>query len=128
MLAFQDKYEIIRRLGQGGYSEVFECRNLQTERLVAVKILQRTKNSVELKRFQNEAKLLSSLSHPNIVRVFEFGVVAGDKLFIAMELLRGIIKDCVNARYYLHENSNRSSSKFSVHYLVCTLKLFCTVI
>ncbi len=83
-------FEVLSDLGRGGYSRVYECRQLTTDRIVAVKVLQKTLSASDLKRFQNEAQILSSLNHPNLVQVFGFGLTEEKNPYIAMERLEGI--------------------------------------
>lgn len=84
-------YELLRPLGRGGMGEVFLAKDLLLDRDVAVKFLKVNSgadNEIIQKRFQNEAKILASLDHPNIVRIFNFGV-ANDVNFIVMEYVEG---------------------------------------
>ena len=69
-------YEISRVLGKGSAGSVFEALDLRVGRSVAVKLLHdRLANSpLQMQRFEAEAKLASSLAHPNIVRLLDWGV------------------------------------------------------
>lgn len=70
-----DRYQIIRRAGQGGTAIVYHCRDQHTGQQVALKLL-RTGNPLapaSHARFQREARLASSLGHPNIIRVLDYG-------------------------------------------------------
>lgn len=85
------KYEIIDFTGRGGMSVVYRARHLFTEQDVALKLLRShllsDPNSVE--RFQREAMAVSSLSHKNIIKMFDFGITDDDQPFIAVEFLTG---------------------------------------
>ena len=83
-------YRIIRPLGEGGMAEVYLAEDLQQNRPVALKVLPLSayKNDTARRRFKREASLVSSLNHPNIVRVF--GIEESQGLpFLVMEYLQG---------------------------------------
>src|SRR5262245_11987579 len=83
-------FYIIRNLGSGGMGVVYEAQDTRLPRSVAVKFLKPTlsRDTEAIRRFKREARLASSLNHPNICTVLD--VDEGDGLcFIAMELLRG---------------------------------------
>ncbi len=84
------RFEILRRLGEGGMGEVFLARDPLLDREVAVKTIlsDRAVASDSQERFLREAKTAGALSHPNLVTVHEFGVDAGIR-FIVMEYLPG---------------------------------------
>lgn len=83
-------YEIATQLGVGGMGEVYRARDLRLGREVAIKVLPSSlaKNSEALTRFEREARALATLSHPNIVTVFDFGVEQ-ETCYYVMELLVG---------------------------------------
>lgn len=70
-----DRYQALARVGVGGAAVVFRCRDLHTQRIVAVKVLKATGShaSEAAARFKREARLAATLSHPNIVRVLDYG-------------------------------------------------------
>lgn len=80
-------YWISRLLGEGGMGQVYLARDDRLDRSVAVKLL-RKEDSNYSQRLLREAKAMASLSHPNVVQVFEVGVDQ-DRPFVAMELVRG---------------------------------------
>ncbi len=83
--------EILELLGRGGMSEVYRARQIDLDRIVALKILLGVKTNAEEKimRFQNEARLTSSLKSPNIVKVMSFGISQEGKPYIVMEYVEG---------------------------------------
>src|SRR5262249_57691696 len=82
--------EILSPLGAGGMGEVWRARDTRLGRDVAIKVLPPELDSDpgRLKRFEREARAVSSLSHPNIVTVFEVARENGTS-FIVMELVEG---------------------------------------
>jgi serine/threonine-protein kinase len=85
-----DRYRVISRIGSGGMADVYCCEDLQLGRQVAVKLLDR-RNATDqefVERFRREASSAASLSHPNIVAVFDRGEWDGT-YYIAMEYLSG---------------------------------------
>ncbi len=73
-----DEFEIVRKLGEGAMGQVFLCRDLKLERLVAVKFLRHAARDEEVKaRFWIEARAIARLSHPNVVTVFRLGEMDG---------------------------------------------------
>jgi eukaryotic-like serine/threonine-protein kinase len=85
-----DRYEVGRLLGSGGMAEVFEGRDRLLARRVAIKVLlsQYARDPAFLTRFKREAQAAASLSHPNIVGVYDTGVQDGTN-FIVMEYVEG---------------------------------------
>ena len=85
-----DRYEVGRLLGAGGMAEVFEGRDRLLARRVAIKVLQVqfARDPSFLIRFKREAQAAASLSHPNIVGVYDTGTEDGTH-FIVMEYVDG---------------------------------------
>ncbi len=85
-----ERYEIIRSIGEGGMANVYLARDLILDRDVAVKILRGDLAGDDkfVRRFQREAIAASSLSHPNIVEMYDVGEDDG-KYFIVMEYIEG---------------------------------------
>ncbi len=83
-------YEILAPLGAGGMGEVYRGRDVRLDREVAVKVVSErlTSDSNALARLQREARAVASLSHPNIVDLYDVGSENG-VAFIVMELLDG---------------------------------------
>lgn len=97
-----DRYEIIEKVGGGGMAEVYKARCRLLNRYVAVKVLRdQFKNDADvLTKFKREAQSAASLSHPNIVNVYDVGEEDG-KNYIVMEYINGkTLKDLI--RIYGH--------------------------
>jgi serine/threonine protein kinase len=84
------RYRLDRTIGQGGMGLVFQARDLQLERDVALKILlpEVAARPDAHKRFEREAKVAAAFQHPNAVRILGYGK-DGVRLYLAMEMLRG---------------------------------------
>src|SRR5664280_280663 len=83
-------YEIVAAIGAGGMGEVYRARDTRLDRTVAIKILPESfaNDRERLERFQQEARILSSLNHPNLMAVYDVGVQDGMH-FLVSELLEG---------------------------------------
>ena len=86
-----DCYELRSVIGRGGMGTVYRARRKKIERDVAVKILPQeyVDDVIVVKRFLREARIVSQLSHPNIVTIFDYGQTSDGMLYMVMELLRG---------------------------------------
>jgi len=83
-------YEIVQLLGAGGMGEVYLARDTRLDRTVAIKVLQGhlTVSPETRQRFEREAKVISSLNHPNICTLFDIGQHDGMD-YLVMEHLEG---------------------------------------
>ena len=94
------RYEIVRTIGEGGMANVYLAYDVILNRNVAVKILRGDLANDEkfVRRFQREAIAASSLTHPNIVEMYDVGVDDGN-YFIVMEYVDGItLKSLIKKR------------------------------
>ena len=83
------RYEIVRRIGRGAFGAVFEARDPQLGRSVALKILHGFESGSGLQQqLLREAQAMAAVSHPNVVTVHDVGVHRG-QAFVAMELVDG---------------------------------------
>ncbi len=123
---FDEKYEILGQLGEGGLGTVYRAKQIDFGRIVALKVLhnQFAVDDDFKTRFLREAKVLNQLKHPNIVQIFHLGVAATGQPYLAMELVEGkncrkllneqdrlptlialkIVHDAALALSYVHEN------------------------
>ena len=85
-------FTIVRLLGKGGMGEVYEARQHNPQRLVAVKVLPAwlAAHSDAVERFRREADALARLDHPFIIRIFTTGLTEEGTFFFSMQLVRGV--------------------------------------
>ncbi|MEZ4408511.1 MAG: protein kinase [Polyangiales bacterium] len=85
-----DRYEVVRLLGEGGFGAVYEAHHLGLDRRVALKVMrpELSRDGLAVARFQLEARTVSRLRHPHIVEVSDFGDDQG-RFYLAMEFLEG---------------------------------------
>ena len=85
-----NRYEIIEKIGRGGMATVYKAKCHVLNRYVAIKILRDefTTDEEFIKRFEVEAQSAASITHPNIVSVYDVGV-DGNLYYIVMELIKG---------------------------------------
>jgi serine/threonine-protein kinase len=85
------RYQVIRMLGEGGMSVVYEVEHVKLKRQFALKRLlpMLTNNQEALVRFQREAELLASLHHPNVVEITDWDTLADGSPYMILEFLHG---------------------------------------
>ncbi len=85
-----NQYRIIATIGAGGMGEVFRARDTRLNRDVAVKVLPKdfVADANCLRRFEQEAKTLATLNHPNILTIYDAGLHEGAP-YLVSELLEG---------------------------------------
>ncbi|MEW6734948.1 MAG: protein kinase [Acidobacteriota bacterium] len=90
-LLLADRYRILHELGAGGMAVVYLAERIHIGDQAAVKVMNRTVASdpESLTRFEMEARLAASASHPNVVQIYDFGVTKEDLPFLVMEYLEG---------------------------------------
>jgi len=82
-------YEIVAPLGEGGMGEVYRARDSRLDRSVAIKVVcLATSDAGRLLRFEQEARSIAALSHPNILAIFDVGT-HDDTPYLVTELLEG---------------------------------------
>ncbi len=95
-----DRYEIIKSIGEGGMANVYLAYDTILDRRVAIKVLRGDLSNDEkfVRRFQREALSASSLSHPNIVEMYDVGEDNGI-YYIVMEYIEGVtLKQLIKKR------------------------------
>lgn len=86
-----ERYHIHGRLGQGGMGSIYTAHDNVLDRAVAIKTVPRNNlNDIELVRFHREGKAASTVRHPNVIQMLDFGVLESGQPFIVMELIKGI--------------------------------------
>ncbi|MCW5823925.1 MAG: serine/threonine protein kinase [Cyanobacteria bacterium TGS_CYA1] len=96
---FDNKYQIVDKLGAGNVGMVFRAKHLILDKFVAIKVLMDlkgiensdTNNSTRssLMRFQREAKAAANLNHPNVITIHDFGIFKDSIPYMVMDLIEG---------------------------------------
>ncbi|NLG24383.1 MAG: protein kinase [Clostridiales bacterium] len=100
LMVLSGRYELERRIGTGGMSEVYLATDLMHDRRVAVKVLRAElgADAEFVRRFNQEADAAKRMSHPNIVRMYDVGQDAG-KRYLVMEYVEGrTLKELIRER------------------------------
>lgn len=93
------KYQLLRVLGQGGMAQVWEAQNLVLDMRYAIKIHAANEDAHSAERMLREAQAVSHVDHPNIIKVFDYGITQRGDPFLVLELLNGpTIKEIVSQR------------------------------
>ncbi len=84
------RYQVLRILGQGGMGAVYQARDQELDRIIALKVIrpELAANPSILQRFKQELILSRHVTHKNVVRIFDLGEAGGTK-FITMEFVEG---------------------------------------
>lgn len=107
-----DRFELVSRLGFGGFGTVWKARDTELDRTVAIKIPRHGQlSNAEIEQFLREARSAAQLNHPNIVPVHEVGR-EGDAVFIVSDLVRGFsLSDLLTSRQLSITESVELSAK-----------------
>lgn len=124
-----DRYEIMQTIGEGGMANVYLARDVILDRYVAIKILRGDLAGDEkfVRRFQREALAASSLSHPNIVEMYDVGEDNG-MYFIVMEYIKGktlkqlikkrgalTLSECMDIMLQLTDGVDHAHASYIIH-------------
>lgn len=90
-MSLDGRWRLEDKIGEGGMGEVYRARQVNVDRVVAVKILRLALASSDqyVARFFREADIATSIQHPHCVTIYDFGQTENELLYIAMELLDG---------------------------------------
>lgn len=109
-----ERYGPVAKLGQGASGSVYMCKDRLLKKRVAVKVLHNL-SPEKLVAFQREAKAISKLSNPGIVKILDFGASAGSSPYMVLECLDGISLD----QYLRQFGRLDQSTAARVFYKVC---------
>ena len=88
-----ERYQIVKFIGRGGFATVYQAKQLLIDRQVAIKLLSIPNSVKDVDKFQmrfvQEAKVAAQIRHPNVVTIHDFGFTKEGQPYIAMELLEG---------------------------------------
>ena len=87
----RDRYRVIEKIGHGSMSDVYLAEHLQIGRKVLLKVLsiEYASNEAFVRRFRQEAKVISSLNHARLIQLFDFDQTEDGRLFIVTEYVQG---------------------------------------
>ncbi|MBX9668233.1 MAG: serine/threonine protein kinase [Candidatus Obscuribacterales bacterium] len=106
------KFEIVKPIGSGGMGDVYEAYYADLQRAVALKVLHRSNDAKAIVRFQNEARLASSLHYSGIATIYDIGKSKDGRLYMSMELVDGITLQ------ELIEDSGRLSTRETIEIVI----------
>jgi serine/threonine-protein kinase len=88
----ENRFVIHSLVGRGGMADVYMAKHLQVELTVAVKILQRflVREETNIERFKREAQMVNSLFHPNIIKMYSFGILETGQPYLVFEYIEGV--------------------------------------
>lgn len=124
-----DRYEIIKSIGEGGMANVYLAHDVILDRDVAIKVLRGDLAGDEkfVRRFQREALAASSLSHPNIVEMYDVGEDNGT-YYIVMEYIKGqtlkqlikkrgalTLSECIDIMLQLTDGVDHAHASYIIH-------------
>ena len=97
----QERYQLVRLLGEGGMGLVFEAKDLRLGREVALKLIKPELYGLQeiRARFTQEAKALASIEHPGVISIYDSGELEDGSAFMVMELLKGVDLGTLLARH-----------------------------
>ncbi len=97
----QERYQLVRLLGEGGMGLVFEAKDLRLDREMALKLIKPELYGMpEIRaRFTQEAKALASIEHPGVISIYDTGELEDGSAFMVMELLKGLDLGTMLSRY-----------------------------
>jgi serine/threonine protein kinase/Leucine-rich repeat (LRR) protein len=89
--SLSNNYEFIGTIGHGGMSIIYKARQIALNKLVAIKMLHsHLLTEQSMRRFEQEARTVSSLKHPNIPTVYDFGISEQGQPYMVMDFIDGI--------------------------------------
>lgn len=85
-----ERFKVIELLGRGGMGSVYKVENIETGKIFALKFLHKQQtNDATWRRFDIEAKTANKLDHPNLIKVYETGLLPDGQPFFIMDLVPG---------------------------------------
>ncbi len=85
-----NQYEFLSEIGSGGMGVIYKSRHIALNQIVAIKMLHTSRlDEISIRRFQQEAKAVTALDHPSIVRVRDFGVTESGQPHMVLDFIEG---------------------------------------
>lgn len=115
----QDRYEVIQKLGAGGFAVVYKALDHQINREVAIKVMNLLNQEADayieefLRRFEQEARLAAKVHHPNVLNIHDYGIWDEHRLpYMVMEYLQGH-----DMEEHLHEHGPMHPKDLFKHFI-----------
>jgi hypothetical protein len=93
------RYEVVRRVGEGGAGVVYEARRTSDGARLALKLLRGGADTTDMARFAREAQLIAKLDHPNVVRIVDLDVSRTGFFYLVVEFVEGLSLSQHRARF-----------------------------
>ncbi len=106
MACFSDpsfRLKMFRKIGQGGFGQVFHCKDLEFEQHVAVKVIEKPQKAAKMAAIYTEIKNLKKCNHQNIPRYVNT-FLSTDHIFLSMEFVKGLTLDDII--YHIHMDTS----------------------
>lgn len=113
-------------LDEGGMKQVFTCRDLRSDRLIAYAMVNDQNDSEKLNDFLREAKITAYLQHPNIIPVYEIGLNEEQNPYFTMKLIEG--ENLAKVLKKLKQNDPETSVQFPLPRLIDIFEKVCDAI
>ena len=118
MSTINNRYKILEMIGKGGFGEVYKIEDLyENSKILALKkIRSKVLSKKAVKIFKEEFRFLTTLNHPNLVTVYDFGIDKdSDELFFTMEYIEGVTL-YKKAKMIKEEEMNQVDNEYSEHF------------
>lgn len=91
-LDLPERFHVVGLISEGGMGAIYKAKHLMTGAKIAIKVLHPhlARQATNVKRFEQEARAASALSHPNLVVVYDYGTTPKNIPFLVMELIEGV--------------------------------------
>lgn len=89
---FEERYLILKQIGEGGFGTLYKARHIELDRIVAIKLLrpELLGDRESAARFKIEGRILCNIKSPQVVLMYHFGVLKDQRAYIVMEYVKGI--------------------------------------
>lgn len=123
------EYRVLELIGKGGMARVYRCQHQQSERIVAIKVLQLSADVDSMALFEREIRAMQQLQHPYIVPLYDYHV-SPQLAYLVMPYFENTVADRLNVRLYSPREAAQALTQLahaldyahSLGYIHCDLK------